>query len=187
MPSKHQDIFSASLLLFAEKGFDATTIPMIAKTANVGAGTIYRYFKSKDDLVNELFQRYVSEFLTCIQNGFSNQTTGFRERFHYIFNGMVKFRKNHPHALSFIKKHSQGDFLTAESRNRYKRLLDVISVFLEEGKAEHMIRPLNKEVLIAILIGGFMEVCELIENQQVEETETLLLGVEESLWSALSM
>jgi transposase len=32
--------------LFAERGYDGTTIPMIAEKANVGAGTIYRYFEN---------------------------------------------------------------------------------------------------------------------------------------------
>ncbi|TWM64728.1 HTH-type transcriptional repressor Bm3R1 [Bacillus paralicheniformis] len=49
--SKYQKIIEASLVLFADRGFDAATIPMIAEKANVGAGTIYRYFDSKEDLV----------------------------------------------------------------------------------------------------------------------------------------
>ncbi|MCY7913714.1 helix-turn-helix domain-containing protein, partial [Bacillus haynesii] len=46
--SKYQKIIEASLVLFADRGFDAATIPMIAEKANVGAGTIYRYFDSKE-------------------------------------------------------------------------------------------------------------------------------------------
>ncbi|MDI5791109.1 helix-turn-helix domain containing protein [Bacillus licheniformis] len=47
---------------FADRGFDAATIPMIADKANVGAGTIYRYFDSKEALVNVLFQDSVKRF-----------------------------------------------------------------------------------------------------------------------------
>ncbi len=46
----------ASLTLFTDRGFDATTIPMIAAQADVGTGTIYRYFDSKETLVNVLYQ-----------------------------------------------------------------------------------------------------------------------------------
>ena len=42
---------------FAERGYDGTTIPMIAEKAKVGAGTIYRYFENKEALVNSLFSK----------------------------------------------------------------------------------------------------------------------------------
>ena len=40
--NKRDDIMEAALILFAERGYDGTTVPMIAEKAKVGAGTIYR-------------------------------------------------------------------------------------------------------------------------------------------------
>lgn len=60
---KQEQIMKASLDLFIERGFDGTTMPMISKRANVGAGTIYRYFDSKEALVNILYQRSLSAFI----------------------------------------------------------------------------------------------------------------------------
>ena len=42
-------------------------MPMIAENAKVGAGTIYRYFKNKESLVNELFQQHVNEFYSVLK------------------------------------------------------------------------------------------------------------------------
>ncbi|MEM5672990.1 helix-turn-helix domain-containing protein [Bacillus cereus] len=55
--NKQEDIFDAAIQLFAERGYDGTTIPMIAEKAKVGAGTIYRYFENKEALVNSLFTK----------------------------------------------------------------------------------------------------------------------------------
>lgn len=60
--SKYDMIMKASVSLFTERGFDATTIPMIAERAHVGTGTIYRYFDSKETLVNVLFQESIQRF-----------------------------------------------------------------------------------------------------------------------------
>ncbi|MEC2439513.1 helix-turn-helix domain containing protein, partial [Bacillus cereus] len=49
--NKQEDIFDAAMQLFAELGYDGTTIPMIAENAKVGAGTSYRYFENKEALV----------------------------------------------------------------------------------------------------------------------------------------
>ena len=67
--NKQEDIFDAAIKLFAERGYDGTTIPMIAEKANVGAGTIYRYFENKEALVNSLFSKsmlQLSEILKLI-------------------------------------------------------------------------------------------------------------------------
>ena len=60
--NKRDSIVAGSLALFAERGYDATTIPMIASSAGVGAGTIYRYFENKEVLGNTIFQEYVKIF-----------------------------------------------------------------------------------------------------------------------------
>ncbi len=184
-PTKQSAIFSASLVLFAERGFDATTIPMIAEGANVGAGTIYRYFKNKESLVNELFQKYVKEFLVCIEKGLLVHRKDFREGFHHIFRGMIQFTVENPRALRFIKTHSQGAFLDEKSLKEYEKLVDLVCDFFREGQQEGSIRTLHVNALIAILFGSFMEVHSLVESQHIILSKELLDELEESLWAAI--
>jgi len=51
-----EKILSATLELFAKKGFHATSISQIAKKAKISKGLMYNYFKSKDRLLDELIQ-----------------------------------------------------------------------------------------------------------------------------------
>ncbi|MEB3734640.1 TetR/AcrR family transcriptional regulator [Halopseudomonas pachastrellae] len=53
---KRQAILSAALKVFAEGGVNGVPMPALAEQAQVGTGTIYRYFSSKEALVNELFR-----------------------------------------------------------------------------------------------------------------------------------
>ena len=53
---KREAIMTAALELFVERGFFGTAVPEIADRAGVGAGTIYRYFESKEALVNEIYR-----------------------------------------------------------------------------------------------------------------------------------
>ncbi len=55
-------IISASLKLFAERGFYITTIPDIAEKVGMSVGNFYNYFTSKDILAKELVM-YISEYL----------------------------------------------------------------------------------------------------------------------------
>src|SRR4030043_1596087 len=62
---KHERILKAALKVFAEKGFYNTRISEIAKEANVADGTIYLYFKKKDDILISLFEE---EFGQIVEN-----------------------------------------------------------------------------------------------------------------------
>ena len=54
---KREAILQAALELFVERGFYGTAVPEIADRASVGAGTIYRYFESKEALVNAIYRQ----------------------------------------------------------------------------------------------------------------------------------
>ena len=51
----NQRIAGAALHLFAERGVDATPMPMIAEEAGVAVGSLYRYFANKEELVARLY------------------------------------------------------------------------------------------------------------------------------------
>ncbi len=56
--------------LFAEKGFDGTSITMIAKTAGVNRALIYYHFKDKNDLIISLFRNIIEELNEYINRSF---------------------------------------------------------------------------------------------------------------------
>ncbi|RDY70621.1 TetR/AcrR family transcriptional regulator [Halobacillus trueperi] len=182
--SKRDHIFQSALSLFAERGFDATTIPMIASDAKVGAGTIYRYFENKEVLVNTLFQHYAALFTKTLEEDYPKDA-GIRDQFHHLFQGMVRFTNEHEHALYFIKTHNAAYFLDETSRSQFNHLLMILQDFIDEGKEKEQIRDLPSKALIAIIFGGFLELFKLIRAGEIEATDELLAGVEESCWDAV--
>ena len=60
--TKKPDILQAALKLFVEKGIDGTTIRDIAQEAGVGEGTLYRHFKSKEEMAWQLFYQNLKQF-----------------------------------------------------------------------------------------------------------------------------
>ncbi len=57
--SKRRRILTAATELFTEQGFESTTTAAIAKRAGIGAGTLYLYIESKDDLLVAVFRQQV--------------------------------------------------------------------------------------------------------------------------------
>src|SRR3989449_6604629 len=60
---KRARILDAAIRVFAERGFHSATVAEIARAAGVADGTIYLYFKGKDDLLLRLFDEKMTELV----------------------------------------------------------------------------------------------------------------------------
>ena len=58
---KRNLILEAAIKIFAAKGFSQTTVSDIAEAAGIGKGTVYEYFKSKDEILEEVFLYYMEK------------------------------------------------------------------------------------------------------------------------------
>ncbi|SFF56791.1 transcriptional regulator, TetR family [Halobacillus alkaliphilus] len=58
MDPKKKNIIEQAIKLFARKGFSSTSVQEIAKECNISKGAFYLHFKSKDELLYELFEHY---------------------------------------------------------------------------------------------------------------------------------
>jgi AcrR family transcriptional regulator len=81
---KRQDILDAAMICFTKKGFELSSIDDIRVQSGVSKGTIYNYFKSKDEIYLELFNQKTSESFKHISEGLSNCHTAI-EKFDYLF------------------------------------------------------------------------------------------------------
>ena len=62
------DLLDAGAELFAEKGYDATTMTQIAQRAGASIGSLYQFFPSKDLLAEALFSRYVERMASLLED-----------------------------------------------------------------------------------------------------------------------
>ena len=66
-----QKIIDAAAFQFKRKGFSETSIADIMKTANLGVGTFYNYFESKEELLLALLKSIAEKVDNAIEKGFS--------------------------------------------------------------------------------------------------------------------
>jgi TetR/AcrR family fatty acid metabolism transcriptional regulator len=64
---KRERILRAAIKVFARKGFYATRVSEIAKAAGVADGTIYLYFKNKDDVLVSIFEDRITKLLAFLR------------------------------------------------------------------------------------------------------------------------
>src|SRR6476620_2809230 len=60
-PAKRDAILRAAIDVFAERGYFNAQVADVARAAGVAAGTVYLYFRSKDDLLASIFERAMQD------------------------------------------------------------------------------------------------------------------------------
>ncbi|MGE6632198.1 TetR/AcrR family transcriptional regulator [Bacillus sp. NPDC077027] len=184
---KKEQIMQASLELFIERGFDGATMPMIAKKANVGAGTIYRYFESKEALVNILYQKSLASFINKIETGCPDPQTDIRGFFRHIFYCLVRFTKENPYGLYFLEIDKRSHFLDEESKVKMQSLLDNLLMIFEQGKKDGIHPNLSGKTILSIVFGAFVQLHKQIQSDEKEPTLEFIEDIEHCLWRAISV
>lgn len=89
---KRQRIFKASLHLFARHGYEATTIRMIAREANISLGLLYNYFNGKDAVLREIYEKSVIDMMRAfmVHEESSHPEEKFERLIHQIFRSVRK-------------------------------------------------------------------------------------------------
>jgi AcrR family transcriptional regulator len=181
---KREAIVGAALDLFVERGFFGTTVPEIADRAGVGAGTIYRYFDSKEALVNVLYREEKLRFAENVVAGVRPAGPA-RELFRMLWMRMAKFAAEHPKSFVFLELHHHARYLDAESHAVEHRMLELFTnvVLSAQGRGELKAGP--PRLLMAIVMGAFVGVVRnCVELERPLETADWALA-EQCVWEAI--
>ena len=93
---RETEILDTALALFSKPNWESVTIEQIAKAAEVGKGTIYNHFASKDELLFRLMMRFYRGLLQNLQQKVDEDEAfilSFRRIFEYAFSYHLKHRE----------------------------------------------------------------------------------------------
>jgi AcrR family transcriptional regulator len=154
---KRASIMTAALELFVERGFFGTAVPEIADRAGVGAGTIYRYFDSKEALVNAIYRE---QKLLFGQVAFANfpPAAPTREQFRLLWTRMARFAIDHPSSFIFLELHHHARYLDAESHAVEQRMTELFTRVVTNAQARGELKVGDPRVLMGLVMGGFIGV-----------------------------
>jgi AcrR family transcriptional regulator len=183
--SKRDAILDAALELFSERTFASTPMPELARRAGVGAGTIYRYFDSKDALVNALFQRWKTEMTEVVSGNIPPGLTP-REQFRQWWRGLGKFATEHPAAFLFLETHHHAAYLDGPSRRCGAQLSERAIAYIREGQRRGAIRKGQPEVLMALVLGAFTGLVKSATEHNRPLTRATLDASEDAVWALLA-
>ncbi len=139
---KRRQILDAAIRVFARQGFHSTRVADIADEAGVAYGLVYHYFKSKDEVLNELFTERWALLLAAIEEADASATRTPRAKLEAVAGFIVDSYRHDPELMKVIivevtrAANSFGRTHLPEIRRAY----DSIAKIVADGQASGAFR-----------------------------------------------
>src|ERR1700679_1339609 len=100
---KRNSVLDAATRLFAERGLTAAPTSEISKQAGVAEGTLFTYFKTKDDLINALYRELKLELADAMMSNFPRKKN-VRTRLQHVWDRYVKWGVANPEQQRVLRQ-----------------------------------------------------------------------------------
>lgn len=165
---KYTQIIDAAVKVIAENGYHSSQVSKIAKQAGVADGTIYLYFKNKEDILVSLFQQKMGNFIEKIEEETNSQQTAVEKLLKLIEMHFKQLTADHHLAIvTQLELRQSNKDLRLKINEVLKRYLTVIDQIIEEGIQDEIFRDDIDTRLVRQMIFGTLD--EAVTNWVMKE------------------
>ncbi len=155
---RKQQIIEAAIEVFSKNNFQNSTISQIAQRAEVAEGTIYQYFKNKEDLFFSIPVEKTKDFCNELELHLQGITGAFNKVRKFIWYYLYFFKMNPEYGRTLmLEMRVNKSFAKTKAYGSFKNLTDRILEIIKEGQDEGVIRKDVNIFLTRQLILGILE------------------------------
>lgn len=156
---KHEAILRAAIKVFADKGYFNSKVADIAGAANIADGTVYLYFKSKEEILHSIFDGMMSEFISEGRKQIEKIEKADEKIKRIAELHLEKLGADRDLAIVFqVQLRGSIKFMREFSAAGFAEYLDIIKKAFEEGQKQKIFRKdINATVCSKILFGALDE------------------------------
>ncbi len=159
--SKESVIFETALLMISRTGLSGLKMSQLAKEANIATGTVYIYFKDKDELIRKLYLYLLKKTTLDYSKGLEeNVPLKLKIKtltFNYLAESIL-----HPEYGAFFEQYFRSPFFVENEmiKNEENNVLGPIYELVIEGQKQAIIKNINPELLVSLVCGMLNEVAK---------------------------
>ena len=154
---KHERILNAAVRIFARYGYFNSKVAQIAREANVADGTIYLYFKNKEDILLSLFEDKMDGIIGDLKALIGDTQDPFQRLAKFISHHFDLIRRD-PDLISVItvELRQSAKFMKEYRNDKFREYLDMVEHIVEDGKAAGVVRPDVNSLMVKRALFGMI-------------------------------
>src|SRR6202163_4170836 len=179
---KRNAILSAATQVFAERGLGAPTAA-ITSAAGIAEGSLFTYFKTKDELINALYRELKLELADSMMSGFPRKQS-VRHRLEHVWNGYVHWGVANPDQQRVLKQIQVWGGLTEESKKAGSAPFAEIERMEEDALTQRIYKDIPLPFITAALVALADMTMEFI-GREPKRAEMYRAAGFEILWAGI--
>jgi TetR/AcrR family transcriptional regulator, fatty acid metabolism regulator protein len=156
---KYEAILRAAIKVFSRSGFFNSKVADVAREAGVADGTVYLYFKNKDDMLVSIFNHIMDEALALGRKRLEEVGDPLKKLKQIVNAHLDMLGRDRDLAVVFqVELRSSSKFMEQFSATKVTEYLDLIRGVIEEGQKKGAFRrELNSTIAAKVLFGALDE------------------------------
>lgn len=151
--NKKDSILQATLELVVENGIQNTPLSAITKKADVGMGTVYNYFKTKEDIIRELYLKIKMDGSFFILDGYDS-SLHIKQRYFSIFENVFNFYLNKPLEFLFMEQLKYSPIIGSETKSKATEYMLELKNLFEDGQKQGIFKTTDIEQQMYFIYGA---------------------------------
>jgi AcrR family transcriptional regulator len=139
-------IMEASLRLFIKEGFHGTSTSKIANEAGVSNGTLFHYFKTKEELINKLYLRIKEGYYNYLLEHIKTCKTS-RSKLYQLWLGCVHWSLENSDCEAFFAMFSNSPYIDKLSKEEASRNFSFIHDIFQEAIDQEILINVNTDLI----------------------------------------
>lgn len=183
--SKKEQIYEAALRLFNTYGFDRTPTSQIAREAGVATGTLFHYFPTKEELINNLYLQCKESMINRIFQGIDEEKS-YRAKIRRAYENMLRWGVYAREEFLFFQQFSNSpaiqDSTHELAETRFKPVMDLVL----QGIEQENLKGIDPHLLLNAVMGMIMSnVLYLMGKPELLEDPDFLETTFAMVWDAI--
>ena len=157
--AQRREMLSAALALFSEKGFRHVSMQEIAEKSEFAVGTLYKFFRNKEDLYKALLREQVDTFDDALNIAIGEPNPEIEKLRNYVKAKGELFHSNVPMIRLYFAETRGASFnikagLDSETRERYGNFLKKLASVFESGMKRKRFRKIADPYSLAVALDS---------------------------------
>lgn len=182
--SKVHAIYKATLALVKERGLAGITMGDISKEACIATGTLYIYFKNKDELIRALFTECREKSARHYFEGLDHSLS-FEERMHKLFFNIIYFKVKYFEISAFLEQTSHSPYVHITYLKKKQKAMQPLFDLISEGIESRKLKNIDIELVISYLSGIVNELVKRSYFSNLKITDAVINEVYEMFWAGI--
>lgn len=185
--SKKESILNAALKLFVENGFHGTATSKIAQEAGVANGTLFQYFKTKDELVVNLYIQIKEELADYIESNSSSESD-IKEALKSQMLSSLFWALDHTTKFSYIQQFHTSPYIAQVEQEILSKQTEPHFKLIQAGINQGVLKPLPADLIYLLMSSQIFGLHQFVTSKKLskaEQHETIQTTFE-MLWTMIT-